>query len=375
MVALGGRAPVVSAGCGDSYNRDDSAQFKKPDICSLSEDLPDAIQVLINWGCRPVWIDEHSFAFLSNIVGDVYVMDLEVNNVTLVTGHFSHAGFSRVYALRNKDLLLVGSTQGQLPTLLNPYQVYEEGRFNGNMFILKAPYYDQDPYPLNAHAWEGVAVSGQSDRIAWSDTNVPFFGSHIFFTLLLYLFGGSNLWTGVIVYDDLGVPALVEQTIIHRKGWLSFMLNEPQDFRGLQDEELLFSTYGPGAEGRSDMWIYDLTAKRAYREVTADLAYNEWEGIGPAFDVALFERDPTATLFSGPSYIDMYVWDFASKNAQVFTQFRRSNGFGLSNAVFSVDGKWVLMGVTLEHSSPGFTTGIALVDFEESYRNLPKVLS
>jgi hypothetical protein len=244
------------------------------------------------------------------------------------------------------------------------------------MFILRAPY-DTAPYPLNVHAWEGVAVSKKSDRIAWSDTTVPFFSSNLFFTLLLYLFGESNLWTGEIIYDDKGVPSLVEQTIVHRKGWFSLVLNEPQDFRGNEDEELLFTTYGPGAEGFGDMWIYDFAQKRAFREVTENLAYNEWAGISPAFDVGLFERDPTGTIFTGPYFVDMYVWDFASKSAQVYTQFRRSDGFGLITGVFSPGGRWVLMGATQARTSPGytFTAGIALNDFQESYRKLGKVLS
>ena len=367
----------VSAGCGDPYNRDDHAQNGKLDICSIEEELPEDIKIMINWGSRPVWIDDHRIAFLNNVVGDVYMMDMEQNNVTLLTGHFAHAGFSRVHVLRNRDLLLVGLLEGQLPSSLtvSPYVPYVVGRFNGNMFLLKVPY-DEAPYPFNVHAWEGVAVSRQTDRIAWSDTSVSFFGANLFISLIYYLFYPSNLWTGVIVYDENGEPSLTEQKIIHSKGWFDFVFNEPQDFRGDNDEELLFSKYGPCAEGSSDMWIYDLTENRNYNAVPKEtLAYNEWEGISPGYDEALFERDPNATRFSGPSLIDMYVWNFASQQSQIYTQFRRSDGLCFTNAVFSPNGRWVLMGAKPGKITPGFTVGIVLIDFEESFRKNAKVLS
>ena len=89
----------------------------------------------------------------------------------------------------------------------------------------------------------------------------------------------------------------------------------------------------------------------------------------------LFGRDPNATSFSGPSYVDIYVWDFASRSTHVYAQFRRGNGFGLINGVFSPDGRWLLMGAKPGLNSPGFTAGIVLIDFEESYRKFGKVLS
>lgn len=361
----------VSAGCEDAYNLDAHAEYNKLDVCTIEDELPEGMQVLINWGCRPVWIDDNRFTFLSNIVGDVYLMDIARNEVTLLTGHFSHAGFTRVHPLDNGDLLLVGPREGpELSSVsTSSMEVYEVGRFDGFMSILKAPY-DGEPYPLDTHAWEGVAISRETNRISWSDTNKPFFASNIFFTALNYIFAPSNLWTGLIVYDDNGVPSLAEKEVFHRKGWFNFVFHEPQDFRGSNDEEVLFSAYGPMAEGSSDMWIYSLKENRVINEMNQNLAYNEWEGIRPQYDVALFERDPDANNFSGSSRIDMYKWDFLTKTAQVYTKFRRDDEFGLSNAAFSNDGRWVLMSCKPGPDSPGFAIGIVLVDYE-NYQYTP----
>ena len=77
---------VVSAGCADDYNLDHHHVTGKLDICSIEEELPDEIQILINWGSRPEWIDGERFVFRSNSVGDVWLMDLTTNDGPFVDG-------------------------------------------------------------------------------------------------------------------------------------------------------------------------------------------------------------------------------------------------------------------------------------------------
>jgi len=368
---------VVSAGCDDDYNLDHHHVTGKLDICSIEDELPDEVQILINWGSRPEWIDGERFVFRSNSVGDVYLMDLNTNTVRLLTGHFAHSGFARVQALRNGDLLLNGPSSGPQPPE-DPLVIYEEGRFIGDLYLLKGPDYDGRPVPLNVHAWEGLAVSRISNRIAWSDTNKPFFGRNIIETGLNYIFGRSNLWTGIVVYDDDGVPSITERTKILSKGWFNFVFYEPRAFKGGEDQELLFSAYGPTSEGSSDSFVYKFSKRKAVQEPLDPLGYNEWENIHPQYNQAFYERGEDATRFSGPgSNLDLWIWDFATQSSQLFSQFRRDDEFGIGNANFSPDGRRVLLPADSplgnESRTPGYAVGVVLVDFE-SWQANPKVL-
>jgi len=369
--------PSALAGCEGDYNLDYHEQRGKLDICSIEDQLPDAINILINWGNRPNWIDNDSFVFLSNAVGDVYRMDLGSNTVRLLTGHFAHSGFARVHVLSNGDLLLHGPHSNPQPPS-DPLVIYEKGRFNGYMSILKAPY-DGVPIPLNVHAWEGIAVSRESDLIAWSDTDKPFFGANIIETALNYILGHSNLWTGVLVYDDNGIPAITQRKRILCKQcrWGDFTFYEPQDFKGTEDQKLLFSAYGPTAEGSSDMFVYNFKKGKAVKKPADPLGYNEWEGIHPQYDRAFYERDPDASNFSGPEHIDSWIWNFSTKSPQAFSRFRREDGFSIGNAVFSPDGRWVLMSADSplgnESNTPGYSVGIVLIDYK-SWEANPEVL-
>ena len=361
------------AACGDDYNLDYHASLGKLDICNIEHELPEAVTILTNWGARPVWVDNTSFVFLNNMVGDVYMMDIGSNTVRLLTGHFAHAGFTRAQPLPNGDLLLVGPSSGPQPPM-EPLELYERGRFEGDMFVLKKPFNGQ-PVPLGVHAWEGVAVSRKSNRIAWSDTDKPFFGSNLIETGLNYLLGRSNLWVGELVYDRSGKPSLVNRRIVKRKFGLVFY--EPQDFRGHWDQELLYSAYGPGAEGSSDTYVYNFFWNWSWKKPWYSWGYNEWEGVSPDFKRAFIERDPEATEFSGPGHIDAWLWDFASGKPIPFAQFRRADNFSLGNAVFSPDGRYVLMSADASlgdaPDAPGYSVGIALIDYKGWLAN-PQVL-
>lgn len=352
------------AACGDSYNLNHHHVSGKLDICSIENELSSELNLLINWGNRPVWIDNDTFVFLSNTVGDVYQMDLPSNTVTLLSGHFKHSGFARVHALANGDLLLHGPTSGSQPPM-DPLVINEEGRFTGDMFILKAPYSGL-PIPLGVHAWEGIAVSSKSNQIAWSDVNKPFFGRNIIESGLNYMFGRSNLWTGTIEYNQSGIPSITNKKKILSKYPLTF--HEPQDFKGSNDQKLLFSMYGPGAEGSSDMFVYNLETGSYKKKPSEDLGYNEWEGIHPDYSRAFYERDPDASQTSGPGHIDTYLWDFKNKVSIPFSHFRRDDGFSIGNSVFSPDGNWILMSTDSalgnEVNAPGYSVGIVLIDYQ-----------
>jgi len=83
------------------------------------------------------------------------------------------------------------------------------------------------------------------------------------------------------------------------------------------------------------------------------------------FDLGFYESDPTATRISGPGDVfDLLLYSFTTGAVQVFSSFRRADKFCITNAVFSNNGKWILMSAK-SPVVPGYAVGVVLVDFEK----------
>ncbi len=374
---------IAQAACGDEYNLSHHHLTNKLDICSIQEDMGPSYQVLTNWGTKPEWLNNHQFVFVSNLVGDIYLMDLNKNKVDTLTAHFQHSGFTRAHALPSGDLLLLGPSDGQQPPE-DPLTMYDKGQFTGDLWVFEAPF-DGTPYPLqrkisysflwwqftkmvNVNAWEGIAVSQESNQIVWSDTKTPFYGANIIETGLNYILKPSNLWKGEIRYNAEGIAIISNAQKIVRKSQLGFVFLEPQNFKGTHDEQLLFEAYGPTSEGSSNTYIYDLNANRIIREFTAN-GYDEWEGIAPDYQQAFVEVDANANNFSGPSAVKLHLYDFTTKTLSPFIEFSNPNineYFFVHEPVFSPDGKHVLMTTASnfgnEFNGPGYGIGTILVN-------------
>lgn len=386
----------VKAGCGDGYVIQPE---RFPDgmlnICSIEEDIGD-FEVLINWGGRPEWISDSQIVFLSNQVGDVYRMDLEQNTVTNLTGDFEHAGFTRAYSLKTGDLILVGPKSGDRPPE-DPLTTYEEGRFEGYLWVFEPPF-NKPPYLLKRKviekfsygtsirmepvpAWEGIAVSRESNKIAWSETRVPFVGDNPIETILNYILEPSNILVGEYI-DQPGASYLsnTRKLVSKEDVGTGLVFLEPQDFVGEKDEQLTFSAYGPGASGASDAYLYDFNEERVERIVTA-AGYDEWEGVSPNYEESFVEVDSDASRFEEPGSVELYLYDFADESATRFSFFQdeyiRSDHFEVANPVFSPSGNQVLFstggGEDASDQSPGASIGIVILrDFEDYLDKLPR---
>jgi len=373
------------AACDDEYNVSHHHVTGKIDICSLQEEMGSSYQVLINWGTKPEWLNDSQFVFINNLVGDVFKMDLESNEVSSITSHFMHSGFTRVHPLPSGDLLLLGPTSGEQPPL-DALTMYDAGQFTGDLWIFEAPF-DGSPYPLqrevtsrflwwqetkmvNVQAWEGIAVSQESNKIVWSDTQVPFYGSNIIETGINYFTQKSNLWLGEITLNSDGIAVIEHAEIIVNKAQVGGVFLEPQNFKGLQDEQVLFEAYGPTSEGSSDTYIYDIQKNKIIRQFTAK-GYDEWEGIAPDYSKAFVEVDKNATRFTGPVKVKLNLFDFSTSTLKPFIEFADpaiNEYFYVHEPVFSPDGTRVLMttGATVgnEFNGPGYGIGMVLVDLE-----------
>lgn len=371
-----GLVRAEAQGCGASYNLTHHGDTGKLDICAI--DKLGHFKVLTNWGTKPEWLSEQKFAFLSNQISDVFLMDLEKNTIRNLTGQFTHAGFTRVHKLNNGDLLLVGPESGPQPPD-DPLVIYDKEQFNGSLWVFESPF-DKPPYLLkmkNASdqmttipAWEGLAVSKESNRIVWSDTRTPFFGDGIIQTGWNYFFKRSNLWMGEFVHRP-GASYMDKSQKIVSKYSIGPAFLEPQNFIGKDDKYVSFSAYGPSSTGSGATYLYDLKEGSVVRTSIGE-GYEEWEGVAPDYKRSFVENEAGASRFVGPQAVELYLHDFATHQTTRFSFFQddyqREDGLYLHEPVFSPAGTHALFatggGGGWEINSPGYGIGIVLVEID-----------
>lgn len=371
-------ARSAEVGCNAPYNLTHHGDTGKLDICTIEHTLG-FFKVLTNWGTKPEWLNERQFVFLSNQIGDVYLIDIEKKTVRNLTGQFTHAGYTRAHRLNTGDLLLVGPVSGPQPPD-DPLVIYDKGQFSGSMWVFESPF-DRPPYLLKMKttsgrmtpipAWEGIAVSKESNRIAWSDTQTPFFGGAIIQTGWNYFFKRSNLWIGEFVHRP-GASYMDEPRKIVSKYTIGPVFLEPQNFIGRDDKYVSFSAYGPSSSGSGNTFLYDVKEDRVIRTYTGK-GYEEWEGVAPDYQKSFVENEAGASRFIGPKAVELYLHDFATHQTTRFSFFQddhqREDGFYLHEPVFSPDGTHALFatggGGGWEINSPGYGIGIVLLDVED----------
>jgi hypothetical protein len=342
----------------------DHASAGQPDHCEASADFPNTWSLMTNWGTKPQWLSPTSFVFVSNLVGDVFRMDVESGAIDSLTSHFSHAGFTRVHVLSNGDLLLLGPSSGSPPPG-NPLAPHDAGMFTGDLFVLPRPF-DGEPFPLHINAWEGIAVSRKSMQIAWSTTDVPFYVKNddgsiaLLSTGLQYLLRPTSIRTGRIAYDSGGVPRLEDEREVISKWSVGAVFLEPQDFAGPSEESLLVSAYGI-VDGFSNRIVVDM-ADGSFEKIAHPLGggYDEWEGIHPSGDFAFVEVSDSAIGDPGGKWW-LYLYDLATGAHRIVTE---PSSVGPHEPVFSPGGRWALTATAAHGGWPGYSAGTLLIDME-----------
>src|SRR5262245_32159435 len=126
------------------------------------KNLPPNITQLTGFGERASWSpDGKRIAFMSKSYGDAFEIDIDTRMIRLLTGHFPHKGFLRVPYLPNGDFFLLGARTFE--------DIQTTRRRDQEMWILKADA-KEPPIPLNHKISEGVAISRNQMKIAWSNT-------------------------------------------------------------------------------------------------------------------------------------------------------------------------------------------------------------
>jgi Tol biopolymer transport system component len=309
---------------------------------SPEESLPKNITRLTHFGERASWSpDGKRIAFMEKSFGDVYEVDATTKVIRLLT-HYPHAGFLRAQFLPNGDYFLIGArTFTDIRTTRDRDQ---------EMWILGRTAKPGDrPVALDHKISEGVAISRQSTKIAWSNTRGQYPD--------VLAEGESVIYIADIVYDG-DKPKLANKKEVIRARAPECTL-EAQDFRR-NDSELIYTCYrSPFA----DVFGIELASGKVttYRKLAGE--YNEVEGIFPDGEHALVESSREQSQ-QNSNYID--IWKLKLEpNSTDFTRVTRWGeypGYKASNPVVSPDGQRIAFQSARSRDAAGVGYGIFVMD-------------
>jgi Tol biopolymer transport system component len=308
---------------------------------SPEDNLPPNVTRLTDFGERAAWSpDGRRIAFMDKSFGDAFVVDVATKAIRLLT-HYPHPGFLRVQYLPNGDYLLIGArTFTDIRTTRSRDQ---------EMWVLKADAKPGDrAIPLEHKISEGVAISGRSMKIAWSNTSGQY-------PDLLHE-GESVIYTADIVHEG-GQPKLANKKEVIRAKAPECTL-EAQDFRK-NDTELIYTCYRPPF---ADVLGVDLSSGEVtiYRKIPDE--YNEVEGIYPDGEYTLVESS-REQIQHDSNYID--IWKLKLEpNSTAFVRVTRWGdypGYKASNPVVSPDGGTIAFQSARSRDPAGVGYGIFLL--------------
>src|SRR5687767_49068 len=331
------------------------------------DDLPDNIRLLdiqLPDGGAPQradWSpDGRRLLVLDAPIGDLWEYDLATGGTANLTERFLPAGVLRAHHLSNGDVVMCALTQRSAE---DP----EGDRFRGRLWVLQQPLGTRAPVPLGESCWEGIAASKRpnSTRIAWNQSTIDF--TKVPDVFVEALVGESKILTGRIIYGSDGTPMIAERSVVLDKHDVSLDTPavEAQDFRFLDDgdadpdDELIFTAYFHN--GGQAMGV-NLDTGTVTDYAPTSPFYEEAEGIDPAGQYVLVERDLTVTLF--PGMLDIWRLPLDSSGAfERLTTFDYYRGYGANNPVVSPDGRYVAFGLKVE-GEEGESNGILLLDLD-----------
>lgn len=315
-------------------------------IESIIKDLPPYFSVLTTWGLRPEWDEKgENIYFLSKMAGDVFRINIKTREVSCMTCGFNHAGIFRAMCLANGDLLL-----GVGGKVFDPAEP-EKQRHRLEMFILKKDD-PKKPVPLGEYCDEGPAVSRKNMRIAYT------------------LPGQREIIMADINYTN-GIPSLVnKKKIISYNDSTAFVRLETQDFRGKNDEELLYTHYWGDAKDsfhHSQTYGYNIETRKYVNYTNLPDSYNEAEGVFPDGKSICIESDRHQPLTNRNKYkLDVYrlLLDGSGKAVRLADFSTRYPGVLRSdNPVVDKTGKYIALQFGIMSGS-GDGKGIFLFDVE-----------
>jgi len=316
---------------------------------SPADHLPPHIRRVVAFGERADWShDGKKILFLSKTFGDALELNLATGDITNLTAHFPHYGFTRALYLANDDILLSGP---EAYDLKNPGQARERCF----LFVLDKSG-RKPPVPLGVRCSEGPAVSRRRLHLAWTEWTPPKPGEGNL--------SSSQMFEADIAYHD-SVPALAGRRLVLDGRELPFRCTmETQNFRPPDEKELTFSAYTEGGR-KSDVCLVNLATKQVTNVTHSAEIYDEPEGIFPNGRHTLVECDEQNR--QGPGHIDL--WKLALDGSGGYTQlthFSDFPGYKASNAVVSDDGRFIAFQMGHAGDPAGVGHGIFVYDLTKA---------
>ena len=176
-----------------------------------------------------------------------------------------------------------------------------------------------------------------------------------------------------IVYNE-GIPRLANIDTIVRPADLPSPVNgwnlETQNFRPLDDKELLFNAHFPHINYEAEVMGIDLTTRKIVNYSRREDRYDEPEGIFPDGKSILVESNrhrPVNEGFPGWSHVYLYKLSLdGSGQMERITFFNDNPAFKATNPVVSDDGKFMAFQYSIATEVAGIGHGILIWDFKKA---------
>lgn len=323
-------------------------------VGSPLDDLPAAIRKVHDWGQRADFShDGKRIIFLEKTYGDVFELNLESGELTPLTHHYHHGGYTRALYLANGDILLSGSAKFDAENHHAYRHKYAE-LWVLDKSIAKAP------TRLGAFCSEGPAVSRKQMRIAWT-TNYGQYPDN-------YKDKEYRVHVGEIIYKD-GVPELANRRVVTSNIENPFFKTpspiETQNFIPPSEDQITLALYH--YQGASDAARLDLNTGEITRISNTPNFYCEPEGIFPDGKHTLVESSKQFgdDELSDESHQFVDIWKLSLDGKEKWeriTHFTDYAGYKSSNPVVSDDGRYVAFQMARLGDLAGVGRGLFILD-------------
>jgi hypothetical protein len=284
--------------------------------------------LLSEFGGRPSFSpDGKQIAFVSRSYGDAYEIDLASRKVRNLTSNIPHNGVVRIQYLANGDYLVTAPRHDAGPNTRAHLELWvlDKGLRKGLQ-------------PLDAHVFEGVALSLRSNLIAWTAIEPALKASE---NWALGFSRPTKRHVARVSYRG-GVPVLTDKREILSTLPAECSFIEPQDFRN-DDRELIYSCIGPATSKQVSISVMGTKLPNGpsvvyYRQPGQ---YAEAEGIAPGGTWATVECGTQGTAALPP--LDICRLDLVpnGKLTRLVVAVQPGTGADVSNSVVSPDGRWL----------------------------------